>query len=175
MKTEFSTLDIVRRLGIPRGRLREWINEGFIEPSIQKSKGHGSKSLFSRLDVYAIVYYKHLIEKLHLPRSEAAKVINVWLNDIGLLRDLEEFKEEDVLNGLNELSFAVIWLHDEKYCVPEFSEIFRYMTKGALSKRSFIEGQMRYLQDIIAERVTADGIFIIPFKLISAEARKVFE
>lgn len=59
---EFSTLDIVRILGIPRERLREWLNHGFIRPSIQEAKGQGTKALFSRNDLYLIAMFRDLVE-----------------------------------------------------------------------------------------------------------------
>ncbi|MBW1716551.1 MAG: hypothetical protein JRJ77_12135 [Deltaproteobacteria bacterium] len=72
MQEKYSTLDICKILDIPRERFREWQVRGFIEPSIQKAEGQGTKALFSRFDLYYIALFKHLIEKCRLPRENAA-------------------------------------------------------------------------------------------------------
>jgi len=62
-RREFSTLDIVKLLGIPRERLRVWIDKGYITPSIQTADKQGEKHLFSVVDLYIIEIFKYLIEK----------------------------------------------------------------------------------------------------------------
>ena len=61
MKQEFSTFDIIKKLNIPRERLREWMKRGFIEPTIGSS-GVGTKAIFTIQDVYKVLLFKHLIE-----------------------------------------------------------------------------------------------------------------
>jgi hypothetical protein len=46
MKAEFTAFDIINKLGILRGRLREWMNEGFLVPRSQQAEGVGTKALF---------------------------------------------------------------------------------------------------------------------------------
>ena len=60
IRNEFSTLDVVRILGITRGRIREWIDEGYIYPSIQESRGQGLKNVFSRWDFMELNYFEGL-------------------------------------------------------------------------------------------------------------------
>ena len=83
MKTEFSTLDIVKALEIPRERFREWLTRGYISPSIQEAKGQGTKALFNRTDVYMVAIFRYLIE-IGIKREEAAKMIG---QDSPALRD----------------------------------------------------------------------------------------
>lgn len=61
MKTEFTTFEIAKALGIPRGRLREWIEGGFIKPS-KSAEGQGTKSLFSKSDIYSLVLFGKFID-----------------------------------------------------------------------------------------------------------------
>jgi hypothetical protein len=68
----FTTFDIVKRLGIKRERLKDWIGRGFIRPSIQKAKGVGTKSLFDRMDLYFIKLFEFLV-KAGLSREVASK------------------------------------------------------------------------------------------------------
>jgi len=75
MKNGYSTLDIVRALGIPRERLREWLSRGFITPGIQKASGAGTKALFGPEDLYRIMLFKELVES-GISREMASKVLS---------------------------------------------------------------------------------------------------
>ncbi len=75
MEKQYSTLDIVRILDIPRERLREWLNRGFIRPSIQEAKGPGTKALFSHEDLHRILLFKQLLEN-GLSRELASSAVD---------------------------------------------------------------------------------------------------
>jgi len=60
MRNEFSTLDIVKVLEIPRERLRSWMKEGFVQPTVP-AEGQGTKAIFSRHDVYAVSLFNDLL------------------------------------------------------------------------------------------------------------------
>jgi len=62
MREEFSTLDIVKALSIPRERLRDWMNNGFVIPTIS-SQGQGTKAVFTRNDVYLAALFVDLLKK----------------------------------------------------------------------------------------------------------------
>ena len=62
MREKFSTLDIVKALGIPRERLRDWMNNGFIIPTIS-SRGQGTKAVFTRNDVYLVALFTDFLRK----------------------------------------------------------------------------------------------------------------
>ena len=57
---EISTLDIVKILEIPRERLRSWMKEGFVQPTVP-AEGQGTKAVFSRHDVYAVALFRDLL------------------------------------------------------------------------------------------------------------------
>jgi hypothetical protein len=61
MKTEFSTFDIIKALGIPRERLRQWQVRSFIKPTIP-AEGQGTKAVFTLLDVYGVALFRSLLE-----------------------------------------------------------------------------------------------------------------
>ena len=85
MKTEFSTLDIVKLLNIPRERLREWIDRRYIRPSIKEAEGHGRKALFSLADLYRIEIFNRLTN-VGLHRVVGLALTNFLKEEI-LLRD----------------------------------------------------------------------------------------
>ena len=62
MRNDFSTLDIVKALSIPRERLRDWMNNGFVVPTI-KSEGQGTKAIFTRNDIYLVALFVDLLKK----------------------------------------------------------------------------------------------------------------
>jgi hypothetical protein len=61
-ETKYSTLDIVKALDIPRERLRDWMNRGYIVPTLP-AHGHGTKAGFTKGDVYGIALFRKLVEK----------------------------------------------------------------------------------------------------------------
>ena len=57
---EFTTFQIVKKLGINRNTLQQYLDRGLIEPSIQKSTGKGTKNIFSLHDLYRIMFFLKL-------------------------------------------------------------------------------------------------------------------
>lgn len=76
MRDEFSTLDIVKALGIERECLREWVNRSFIEPSVP-APSQGKKAVFSRLDVYGVELFRQLVSA-GLDRSKCRIFVNFY-------------------------------------------------------------------------------------------------
>jgi hypothetical protein len=72
IRDSFSTFDVVKALGIPRERLKDWMSKGFVRPSVP-AKGKGTKAIFTRDDVYSVAIFKHLVEDFGMKRSAAAK------------------------------------------------------------------------------------------------------
>ncbi len=66
-----TTLGIEKLFGVKRNRLKEWVFDGHISPSLHLGTGHGSKSIFSREDVYRILLFARLMD-LGFPTSRAA-------------------------------------------------------------------------------------------------------
>lgn len=74
---EFSTLDIVKALGIPRERLRDWMTKEFIKPSIA-ADGQGTWAIFTLQDVYAVALFQSLI-RYGLNRKAAGKFVGEFM------------------------------------------------------------------------------------------------
>jgi len=83
-KDNFTTFKVSKALKIEYGRLREWIDNGFVVPSVKKAGGIGTKNLFSRKDVYCVRLFIHIIER-GFSRKEAANMI-------------KSFKKHNLLN-----------------------------------------------------------------------------
>ena len=73
MRNQFSTLDVVKFLGVPRERLRDWMNNGFVVPTIS-SKGQGTKAVFTRDDIYLVALFVDLLKK-GFKRNRASEFI----------------------------------------------------------------------------------------------------
>ena len=58
---DYSTLEIGKALDIPRERLRDWMDRGFIKPTIA-AKGQGTKAVFTKSDVYCVALFMELLE-----------------------------------------------------------------------------------------------------------------
>jgi hypothetical protein len=77
MKTEFSTLDIVKALGIPRERLRDWMGRSFVVPS-SSAHGQGTKAVFTRHDVYGIALFRCLLD-IGFNRAKAGSLVKQFM------------------------------------------------------------------------------------------------
>jgi hypothetical protein len=59
---EFLAADIERILEVKRNRLQQWLERGYIIPSIQVASGHGTRNVWSRNDLYTIALFKKITE-----------------------------------------------------------------------------------------------------------------
>jgi len=73
MKNDFSTIDIQNALKIPRERFRQWLDMGFVKPSIPAA-GPGTRASFTRTDVYRVEIFIYLITR-GFKRNIAARFI----------------------------------------------------------------------------------------------------
>ena len=70
----YTMKDITSKLGIKRTALQQWIERGYILPSIQAAGGHGTKNLWSREDLLNMAIFQELIRHRYL-REEAAEFL----------------------------------------------------------------------------------------------------
>ncbi len=75
----YTTTDIAKT-GIKREKLKNWMTDKHIEPSIQKASGPGTKNLFSLWDVYGIKNGFDGLVKPEAPPSIPGK--SGWYHDI---------------------------------------------------------------------------------------------
>jgi len=122
---EFQWAEVERITGVKRIRLHQWIEAGFITPSLQVAKGSGSRHIWSKTDLYNIILFKRLVES-GIHRNTAAKLIpNVGFDDINKI-----YRPEKERGGPGEVwlviarrwgngqdegveSFAYPWIHGE--------------------------------------------------------------
>jgi len=76
---KFSIADIIKRLGIPREQLREWISRCLVFACDREAPGQRTKAIFSRLDVYGIALFEFLIKERFFSLEEAAKFTKLWI------------------------------------------------------------------------------------------------
>jgi hypothetical protein len=82
MKDTFTTPEIEQLpLQLQRGRIKEWVAAGYIKPSVQKGKGSGTKHIFSRDDLYAIVLLRDLID-CGVSRKLASSIVKDFFYDL---------------------------------------------------------------------------------------------
>jgi hypothetical protein len=86
MRNDYSTLEIVKALKIGRERLRDWMNRGYVKPSVE-AKGQGTKAVFTRQDVYKVALFKLLVES-GFKRGRAANSI-LGISDWAGVADVE--------------------------------------------------------------------------------------
>ena len=59
---------------VKRPRLQQWMDLGYIKPSVESATGHGSRNQWSREDLYKIAIFKKIAES-GLSRKVAADLI----------------------------------------------------------------------------------------------------
>lgn len=57
----YSTIDISKAFGMPRERLCDWVNSGFIKPSLP-STGRGTIAIFTAKDAYRVFLFSKLVD-----------------------------------------------------------------------------------------------------------------
>jgi hypothetical protein len=70
MNNEFTSKEVEQILGIPFGRVKEWIQSGHITPSVDEGKGRGKVRKFSRDDLYRIALF-FALRKIGIERDMA--------------------------------------------------------------------------------------------------------
>jgi hypothetical protein len=78
-ESKFSIVDIVKRLGMSREGLRDWMNQSFVFTSDQEAAGQRTKAIFNRLDVYGIALSEYLVKERSFSPEEAAKFTKLWV------------------------------------------------------------------------------------------------
>jgi len=76
MDEDFFASEVTKITGVKLNRLQPWMERGFIEPSIQKATGHGTRNIFSRDDLYKIQLFKEMVEK-GISRKLAAENLSI--------------------------------------------------------------------------------------------------
>jgi DNA-binding transcriptional MerR regulator len=95
-KEAFSTFEIREKLGIKVDRLKDWMNRGFISPSIQKASGQGTKNLFSRWDLYAIKLFQYLIDRGFSRKIAAECISHTISKELQMVREVAEIDESHI-------------------------------------------------------------------------------
>ena len=171
----YTTFQIIKALKIPRERLKDWMEKGFVKPSLQQAQGKGTKALFSLLDVYSLALFKHLIEECHFGREAASRFSALWLEYIYNFpyeqgKEVSDRTISDLLS--NELIFIskkasdVIKLSDKKNQKKEDENTVFYSHFSFHGKNEdFIKALTNHLKPFV-EKNTWEDIHIVNFKRI---------
>ena len=103
-KKAFSTFEVAQIMNIKYGRLREWLIREDIHPSIQISKGQGSKTLFSLKDIYMTQLF-------------------LYFTELGFKRNVARFMLfSDFMPKANDLKWDEYLVCDQTWCTSEDNE-----------------------------------------------------
>ena len=145
MRNEYSTLEIVKALGLTRERLQDWMNRGFVKPSIE-AKGQGTKAIFTHQDVYKIDLFRLLLEK-GFKRNQAAKLI-------GLLTEIREceyvlFMHWRLEKGLKKKAKSELLKRGDFVVMPfaDYKSVILWLS--VLSKSTWTESSQKYAEKLM--------------------------
>jgi len=113
-KTFYSSFDVCKVLSdekrtFPKETLKDWQDRKFIAPTVA-AQGKGTKALYTKVDVYGIGIFKHLVEDVSLSRDVASRFMNGWkvLTESWLKRSQGEPQEKLIADLIsNELIFLI--------------------------------------------------------------------
>jgi len=79
---EFKTTEVRKIFSLKRNNFQDWMERGFIKPSIKKSTRKGEDNIFSKDDLYRIYLFIFLM-LMGLDRSTAAEYAAVSFQSVG--------------------------------------------------------------------------------------------
>ena len=74
---EFSIAEAAAITGVASNHIQQWIDLGWVKPSIQQASGEKTRDIFYRVDIYAIAYLKKIKES-GFSRKLAHEKINIY-------------------------------------------------------------------------------------------------
>ena len=187
MSREYSTFDIVKGLGIPRERLREWMTRGFVSPSIAEADGAGTKALFSRFDLYLVATFRQLIDEegLNLPRIKASNILGEWQDKTKRLAS--QLDDQQLKAAMSRCEVMIIQQQGNEFKLFFEKASIELMRQDMLTKFSadFVDKELSKF-DWVGERVEKptsrnalqdwewDSVLHINFKKIAATVDAAF-
>ena len=180
-----TTSSITKNLGIPFGRLREWIVNGYIKPSLP-SPGQGRAAEFTIEDVYKIKAFQHMIDA-GLTRDMAAKYIDtiIDISSKHKSKQIVQISEVDVI--VFRRSDKIIWQmytygYDEKRRPSWGSNLLHALVFGVGAPKS-TDPPYLSLENCLPARWDTefgntpqewDDVYILNFRKIRESVDKVF-
>jgi DNA-binding transcriptional MerR regulator len=76
----FYASDVVKITNVKRTRLQQWLEKGWISPSVQQAEGAGTRNVYSLNDLYTIAIFKQVTE-MGLPRKLVADFLSKGVID----------------------------------------------------------------------------------------------
>ena len=135
--------DVTRITGVSRPRMEQWMQLGYIKPSVNRASGRGTRNIFDRYDLYKIALFRHITETGWY-REDAGR----------LLRALDD----DTITSL-------IWGWQYKQFQPLREDIlFGNFSDELLEKGLAIDKTSRFA-DLISEKVRKEFIKCLDEKL----------
>jgi|TARA_B110000495_G_C23005401_1_gene593881 hypothetical protein len=93
---EYTTPQVADIIGVPQRKILSYIERGYVEPSIQSAAGHGSKRLWSRLDIV---------------RCAAIKLLLSFCS-VDAVRQVVDFIKDDRMVGIDQV-WNVVLINDK--------------------------------------------------------------
>lgn len=143
-------------------RLRMWLQEGFIIPTIPSS-GQGKSAIYSREDIYAIALFMKLIERGFKRKLAGAYVNQIQKNDNSIIKMAPFLVFQTVKNSQNEETIVPM--------AYSFTPLILKIEAGRISPMMCDdEGKMNPVSE---EQINWTSMLIINLADLKAEVDKV--
>lgn len=124
----YTQKDITQILGLKRTAVQQWLDRGFVAPSVESAAGHGSRNIWSRGDIFDLAIFKTLLEH-GFSREEASafikekEAVNRDGKRSGRLDTISDFE----LDGTTEIFAVQLTTPDgtKSFLLETFTGVFR--------------------------------------------------
>lgn len=106
----YSSFEIMRALEIPKEKLRDWIDRGFITASIP-SPGRGRPAGFTKSDIYGLALFIQLLY-YGFPRESAARMVESYRAQYDIYYPGDKNREPDTWRRMHEPSDFIIFRNE---------------------------------------------------------------
>jgi len=169
----YTTGDIIEALNIPKQRLRVWLDNEYIKPSIRKASGAGTTNAFARVDIYLIALFKHLLEVTKIPRADAAIFVDKLRNALALecVQYIGGELHQNIIGALNNFNIVLFKRKEHEIYYPTDNVIVPVTEKE-------MEEYHDFLSSLLFDMVNAndweswDDVMIVNFKKIREDVDK---
>jgi len=175
MRNEFSTTDIFKALGIPRERLKDWMMNDFVEPTVP-AKGKGIPAVFTKSDIYLIALFQDLIQKgfkrlgasivvKYLKKkfdnmSEIYYIMVTWAGEIALPINISVLGPIKTLKLDLELGRPKTAINPKLWSVPVTEELIDKMVEGQFEEMP-LHSKKEFKQSLLKLESRAEVEFLI--------------
>lgn len=148
---EFRASDVEKIVSVKRTRLQQWLERGWIVPSVRVADGPGTRNVYSRNDLYKIAVFREATERWGLTREMAAKFIQE-LDFLGPVAPESEVDKVLLIGYIRGKQGAAVKVYKKPFegiskDVAEAGGFDNFMLIGFMRIKTLVDRNMRQIME----------------------------